>query len=89
MQSECNQYQCCNCQIDLLPFITRDNRYEGYCRNHECNFSTNYDQNYLIAWQYYETHGQNIGGFRFDGEIFEEIIDDVIIKPTVYNLDFS
>lgn len=88
MQSECNQYQCCNCQSNLLPFITRDNRHEGYCSNHSCNFSTNYDQNYTIAWNYYKNHNTNIGNFRFDsGEISEETIE--IIEPKTYTIDMS
>lgn len=76
MQSECNQYYCCNCGHELLPFITRDNRHEGYCSDHSCNFSTNYDQNYTIAWHYFENHGENIDGFRFEGEISKEKIEN-------------
>ena len=82
MQSECNQYNCCNCGDDLLPFVTRDNRHEGYCSNHSCNFSTNYDLNYTNAWHYFKNNNENVGGFRFEGE---KTIEDVeTIKPTTY-----
>ena len=65
MQTETSELNCVNCGHELLPFITQDNRHEGYCSDHSCNFSTNYDQNYTIAWRYFDTHGENIDGFKF------------------------
>ena len=83
MRTETSELYCVNCGHELLPFITTDDRNEGYCSNHSCNFSTNYDQNYHIAWYYYRNHGENIEGFRFYD--VEKTIEDVeTIKSTTY-----
>ena len=88
--TECNEVECPNCNRTLTNFITMDKRHEGYCSNHSCNFSTNYDQNYHIAWYYYRNHGENIEGFRFyDGKIDFSEETPQTIKPSVYTLDMS
>ena len=51
--TECDEVECPNFNRTLTNFITMERRNEGYCKDHSCNFSTNYDQNYTIACYYF------------------------------------
>jgi hypothetical protein len=67
--NETSETFCPNCSNYLINYITTDGRHEGYCKNHECNFSTNYDQNYIVSLYYFWNHGANIEGFKFTNNV--------------------
>ena len=90
--SETAETHCPNCSRELRYFKSNDDRIDTYCVNLECCFSSNYNEEFFIPYNYFKHNGENLEGFRFyDGEKTIENVEDVFSerKETINNKEYE